>query len=130
MRLKQIAHKTGTMSEEAIQSVTVESHPGSCAGVTVLKVVGPLTIRNFFEFQDLTRKDASPVLIVDLAAVPYMDSAALGSILGLHVSCGKHNRKYALINASDRLLTMFTVCGVRDVLVTFPNLAEAEAALI
>ncbi len=82
----------------------------------MLKVSGPLTIRNFFDFQDLTRTQQSPVLIVDLGGVPYMDSAALGSVLGIHVSRGKHGRKYALINVSERLKTMFTVCGVSDVL--------------
>ncbi len=95
-----------------------------------MKLRGPLTIRNFFEFQDRTRQEDSPVLIIDLANVPYVDSAALGSLLGIHVSCGKHNRKYALVNVSQRLITMFTVCGVRDVLVTFPSVAEAEAALV
>ena len=113
-----------------MQEVRIETRNGSRDGVTVLKVSGPLTIRNFFEFQATTRKETSPVLIIDLADVPYMDSAALGSLLGVHVSCGKSDRKYALINVNDRLMTMLTVCGVRDVLVTFPNLAEAESALL
>jgi anti-anti-sigma factor len=118
------------MDNQAASEVGVESVPGSNSSVTVLRVNGPLTIRNFFEFQDRTRKETSPVLIIDLAGVPYMDSAALGSLLGVHVSCGKSNRKYGLINVNERLLTMFTVCGVRDVFVTFPSLAEAEAALL
>lgn len=117
------------MENQAASEVQIETIPGSRSGVTVLKLNGPLTIRNFFEFQDKTRKDNSPVLIIDLAGVPFMDSAALGSLLGVHVSCGKTSRKYGLINVNQRLLTMFTVCGVRDVLVTFPSLAEAEAAL-
>lgn len=118
------------MENQAGSEVHVETIPGSRSGVTILKVSGPLTIRNFYEFQDRTRQDNSPVLIIDLAGVPFMDSAALGSLLGVHVSCGKGHRKYGLINVNQRLLTMFTVCGVRDVLVTFPSLAEAEAALL
>jgi anti-anti-sigma factor len=118
------------MDNQATSDVRVETVPGSRSGVTRMKVSGALTIRNFFEFQEKTRQDTSPVLIIDLADVPYMDSAALGSLLGVHVSCGKHKRKYGLINVNQRLLTMFTVCGVRDVLVTFSSLAEAEAALV
>lgn len=114
---------------QAASEVHIETVAGSRTGVTVIKVTGPLTIRNFFDFQEKTRQDTSPVLIIDLANVPYMDSAALGSLLGVHVSCGKHHRKYGLINVNQRLLTMFTVCGVRDILVTFPSLAEAETAL-
>ena len=111
------------------QEVQVETFAGSRPGVTVLKVTGPLTIRNFFDFQAQTRSQKSPVLIIDLGQVPYLDSAALGSLLGVHVSCGKNNRKYGLVNVNDRLKTMFTVTGVADVLMTFPNVAEAEAAL-
>ncbi|MBV8070811.1 MAG: STAS domain-containing protein [Acidobacteriaceae bacterium] len=118
------------MDNQTASEVRVHTEPGSRDGITVMKVSGPLTIRNFFEFQDKTRQNTSPVLIIDLADVPYMDSAALGSLLGVHVSCGKHKRKYGLINVTERLLTMFTVCGVRDVLVTFPSLADAEAALL
>ena len=117
------------MDTDASQNLKIETLAGSRDGITVIRPSGPLTIRNFFEFQDLTRSVDSPVLIIDLANVAYMDSAALGTLLGVHVSRGRHNRKYALIHVNDRLMTMLTVSGVRDVLVTFPNLAEAEAAL-
>ncbi len=117
------------MNSETSQEVRVETLAGSRPGVTILKVKGPLTIRNFFDFQDQTRSHKSPVLIIDVGEVPYLDSAALGSLLGVHVSCGKNGRKYGLVNVSDRLKTMFTVTGVSDVLVTFSSVAEAEAAL-
>ncbi len=117
------------MNIEASPEVRIETHPGSRPNVTVLKVSGPLTIRNFFEFQEATRSDQSAVLIIDLGDVPYLDSAALGSLLGLHVSCERNKRKYGLVNVNARLQTMFTVCGVQDVVVTFPSLAEAESAL-
>ncbi len=117
------------MNHEPSQGVAIEIKPGSRPAATILKINGPLTIRNFFEFQDLTRSHKSPVLIVDLGEVPYIDSAALGSLLGLHVSCAKDNRKYGLANVSDRLKTMFTVCGVQDVLAVFPSVADAELTL-
>ncbi len=118
------------MNNEASHEVTVDRQAGSHHGVTLLKVTGPLNIRNFFDFQEVTRSDKSAVLLVDLGEVPYMDSAALGSLLGLHVSCAKSNRRYGLVNVSERLQTMFTVCGVGEVLVTFPSVAAAEAALV
>ena len=118
------------MNYEAPHAVSVDVQAGSRPDVTIIKVSGPLTIRNFFEFQDLARSHKSPVTIIDLSEVPYMDSAALGSLLGLHVSCGKDKRKYALVNVSDRLKTMFVVCGVQDVLVVYGTREQAEAALI
>jgi anti-anti-sigma factor len=116
-------------SQHTKTDVEVELQTGSRHQVTIVKVTGPLTIRNFFEFQDLTRSQKSPVLIIDLTDVPYLDSAALGSLLGLHLSCTRANRRYGLASVSDRIRTMITVCGVQDVLAVFPSVAEAEAAL-
>lgn len=113
-----------------MQQVTVESLPGTKEGVSVLRVNGPLTIHNFFDFQDLSRKNTSPVLVVDLSEVPYMDSAALGCLLGIHVSCERKGRKYALANVCERLEKMFEICGVQGVLARYPSIAAAEAALI
>ncbi len=117
------------MPNQPTDPVKIEKLAGSREGVHILKVIGPLTIYNFFEFQDMTRKDSSPVLIIDLGNVPFMDSAALGSLLGVHVSCEKHNRKYAVVNLPDRLRTMFAMAGVKDYLVNYPTVADAEAAL-
>jgi len=75
------------------------------------------------------RSNRPPITIVDLTDVPYMDSAALGSLMTLHVSCQQHDRRYALVGASDRLQTMFQVSGVASILVTYPSLADAEAGL-
>lgn len=117
------------MAANPMDVVSLETQPGSLDGITVMKVTGALTIKNFFDFQDKTRNNTEPILVVDLGGVPYMDSAALGALLGLHVSCEKHNRKYALINVNQRLDKLFQVCGVREVLTTYPTLGEAETAL-
>ncbi len=118
------------MHSPAPSPLQLESLAGAHEGERILKVNGPLVISNFFDFQQAAREDKSPLLIIDLAGVPYMDSAALGSILGIHVSCGRKQTKYALINVAPRIDTMFNISGVRDTLVMFPTLAAAEAALL
>lgn len=95
----------------------------------VLKLTGPFTISTMFDFQDAMRTIHHPITIIDLTGVPYMDSAALGALMGLHVSCRQHGRQYALVGASDRLQTVFRVSGVASILVLYPTLAEAEAGL-
>jgi anti-sigma B factor antagonist len=117
------------MNQEVPQPVNVAVRNGSQPHVTILQISGPLTIRNFFEFQDLTRSEKASVLIVDLSEVPLIDSAALGCLLGLHLSCTKNHRKYGIAGANERLKTMFIVCGIEGVLALFPGVAEAEAAL-
>jgi anti-sigma B factor antagonist len=107
----------------------MEWSDGSLQGERILKLTGPFTLATVFEFQDSIRKDHAPITIVDLTDVPYMDSAALGSLLGLHVSCQKDHRQYGLIGVSDRLKTLFRVAGVTGILTIYGSLADAEAGL-
>jgi anti-anti-sigma factor len=107
----------------------VEVSQDGSSGITVLKVNGPLTIHNFFEFQDLTRQQTAPMLLIDLSDVPYMDSAALGSLVGIHVSRDAAKKKYAVVGCNDRLQNLLTVTHIAQFLVTYPTVAEAKAAL-
>ncbi len=118
------------MEHHPTREVTVETLAGTRQDVRIIKLRGPLTIHNFFEFQDLTRKPPQPrVLLIDLTDVPYIDSAALGSLVGIHVSCDKAGRKYALINVNARLRNLFAMTGVDQFLVTHESVADAEACL-
>lgn len=101
---------------------------GSLEGERILTLSGPFTLSTVFDFQDAMRSNHPPITIVDLSDVPYMDSAALGSLMGLHVSCHQHGRRYALVGASNRLQTVFRVSGVDSILVVHGSLAAAEAA--
>ena len=91
----------------------------------VIKLSGPFTLGTMFDFQNLVREQKAAVTIIDLSGVPYMDSAALGSLLGFHVSCAREGRKYALVGVSDRVKMLVKVAGVDSVLLTY---ASAEAA--
>jgi anti-anti-sigma factor len=102
---------------------------GQLVGERILKLTGPFTLSSLFEFQDAIRTNRPPITIIDLADVEYMDSAALGSLMTLHVSCHQHGRHYALVGASDRLQTVFRVSGVGSILASYPTLADAEASL-
>src|ERR1051326_4385192 len=105
---------------------TIEKLYGSQPEIQILKLTGPFTLSGVFDFQEIVRNDPAPATIIDMAAVPYMDSAALGSILGVHVSCQRHGRKYALANVAERLAVMFRVAGVESILVICASLAEAQ----
>jgi anti-sigma B factor antagonist len=92
----------------------------------VVRLSGPLTLNTLFEFQDLVRKGGNTRdLIIQLADVPYMDSAGLGSLLGALASCQSHGRKFALANVSDRVVTMLKVAGVDTIV---PRYETSEIA--
>jgi anti-anti-sigma factor len=117
------------MEKNSNPSVRVETVDGSRPGVAVIKVYGPLEITNYGEFEELMRRNESPVLLVDLAEVPYIDSAVLGSMVAMHVACARNQRKYALVNANQRIQNMLTVSGVGEIIVSFTTVAQAESAL-
>ncbi|MFL6354831.1 MAG: STAS domain-containing protein [Bryobacteraceae bacterium] len=57
-----------------------------------------------------------------------MDSAALGCLIGIHVSREKTGRKYALVNVNERLRSLFTMSGVNGFVITHPSVDTGEAA--
>ena len=101
---------------------------GNLEGERILKIGGPFTLSSVFDFQDAIRSNHPPMTVIDLSEVPYMDSSALGSLMGLHVSCQKDGRQYGLIGVSERLQTLFRVAGVNSILTIFGSLDEAETA--
>jgi anti-sigma B factor antagonist len=68
------------------ESIQVIASNGAANGHRILTLRGPLTIHTIFDFQSAVRTEQSPVVIVDLSGVPYVDSAGLGAIVGAHVS--------------------------------------------
>jgi anti-anti-sigma factor len=118
------------MEKSSNPAVRIDRLPGSSQSVVILKVQGPLEITNYGEFEELMRRNESPVLLVDLADVPYIDSAVLGSMVATHVACARNQRKYALVHVNHRIQTMLTVSGVGEIIVTFPTVAQAEASLL
>ena len=111
--------------------MTIEVIPDDDPDVKIIKLAGPLTVQNFAEFQEMTRREPRPrILIVDLTEVPYLDSAALGAFVGIHVSCEATNRKYALVGANGKLKSLFELSSVSAFLVIYDTMAEARANLI
>ena len=117
------------MEHHPTQAVKIEIVAGSRDDVRIVKLSGPLTIHNFFEFQDLSRQKTPGVLIVDLSNVTYIDSAALGCLIGIHLSREKSSQKYAFVGVNERAKSLFKMCGVDQLFVGYLTVDEAEAAL-
>ena len=113
-----------------MEQLKIELPDGYPPEVRVLKLSEPFLMANVFEFQRIVRDNPRPVTIVDLTDVPYMDSAALGAVMGLHISAQRLKHKYALVGPSPRLKTMFEVSGVHNLLIVFPAIEDALRALL
>src|ERR1039458_4073494 len=112
-----------------MDDLRIEPSPGSRDGIRVLKLIGPFTLKHVFEFQEAVRHDPARLTIIDLTAVPYMDSAAVGSVLGLHGFCQRRGLQCGPAGAPDRRKTMFRVAGVDGRVVSCASVAEAEGKL-
>ena len=55
--------------------LSIEMKQGKNSGTRIVTLVGPITMRNLFQFQDdLRAGDVPRVAILDMSGVPYMDS--------------------------------------------------------
>jgi anti-sigma B factor antagonist len=107
----------------------IKKSPGKYKGQTVLVLEGPLTRTTLTEFEDVVRAEKATALIVDLSAVPYVDSDGLGAIIKAHVSMSKSGRRLALASVPARLQALLKVTGVGQIISTFPTTKEAEKKL-
>ncbi len=104
----------------------IQSKPARREGTTILVLSGPLTLSNLFEFQSLVRSSEAQSLIVDLTAVPYIDSAGIGCLVGGHVSHQRNQRKFSLVGVSERVRTVLNITGVESLFPIFATIDEAE----
>jgi len=113
----------------AVEPLTLESVAGQAPGSRILRLNGPLVINNMFEFQSVLRNDPPQALVLDLSAVPYMDSAGMGAIINYFVSSQRHGRKLVVAGVNGRVLELFKMTKVDGLLIMKPSVAEAEQAL-
>jgi anti-sigma B factor antagonist len=95
----------------------------------ILCLKGPLTISNLFDFQARVRSNDSRVLILDLTAVPYIDSAGIGALVGAYVCHQRNGLSLALVGVSERLHHALRITHVESLFQLFDSLPAAEAAV-
>ena len=108
--------------------LTIERGDGKNPGTRIFRLNGPLTLRNLFELQTQLRGAALPPLtILDLSAVPYMDSAGMGLVMNHYVRCQTNGTKLVVTGANNRVLDLFKVTKFDTVLPLAPSIEIAEA---
>ena len=110
----------------ADQKLVLESLTGRSDEHRILRLNGPLTLTNIFEFQAAVRADAAPLLIIDLTEVPYIDSAGIGALIGASVTRKKDGRRLALVGANERVITVLKITNVESFFSLFPTVDQAE----
>jgi len=113
------------MQEKPLEIERIDESGG--AG-TILRLHGPLLLGNFFRFQNMVRSEQSDLLIVDVADVPYIDSAGIGCLVGAHVSRENAGRRLVLVGASERLINSLKATKVDRLFHFAPTVDEARTS--
>jgi anti-anti-sigma factor len=114
------------MSQEHLQ---IEEVNGSRDGIRIFRLAGPLVLANLSSFQSKVRADISKALILDFTGVPYLDSAAIGALVGAHMNRQKEGRSLALVGVNQRIRQAFEVTRIESLLHFYHSVVEAENAV-
>ena len=107
--------------------LNIEDLSGTQNGQRVLRLTGPIVINNMFQFQSMVRSDTSRNLILDLSAVPYVDSAGVGALVGAYVTHQKEGRSLSLVGVNQRIRGTLEVTHVETFFRYFDSLEAAAA---
>lgn len=87
----------------------------------VYALKGPLTLGNLLAVQEALRSPAS-VLILDLAQVPFVDSAGIGVLVQCFASRAKSGKRLVLTSLNDMVKKIFKSTKVDTLLETAPSI--------
>lgn len=113
------------MPQESLRIEDIDATPD---GRRVMRLNGPVTISNFFEFQSLVRSNTARHLILDLTHVPYIDSAGIGALVGAYVNHQKDGRSLALVGVTKRVRDAMQVTRVEQFFQFYDTEAAAQLA--
>jgi anti-sigma B factor antagonist len=85
-------------------------------------VTGSDTLRALLEAEAGKRP---ALLIIDMSALRYMDSAALQEILRAHLALGKGGGRLALVNPHDTVARVLTMTEVDRIVPVYASIADA-----
>jgi anti-sigma B factor antagonist len=100
---------------------------GAKPGTQVLTLDGPFTLGNMFKLQADMRTLKPDCLILDMTAVPYMDSAGLGVIMNYFVSAQGAGRKFFVVGVNERIRALLEMTKVDTVLKLCDTIEAAQA---
>ena len=104
------------------------------AGIIILSPTGEIIGDASREFREvvagqLASASEAPKFLFDFAAVPMMDSTALGVLMGTRLTIMPKGGQVALINLGSMIKTLITASKLTTVFEQYPDEDEAIAAL-
>jgi anti-sigma B factor antagonist len=125
------ARRTGARRE--VGGVTVmQIHQRTVGDVTIIDLHGKMTLG---EGDELLRDKVNSLiqqsqkkLVLNLAEVPYIDSAGLGEIVRTYTTVSREHGSLKLLHLTKRIQDLLAITKLLTIFETFDNEAEAVAS--
>ena len=114
------------MSQFETGQLEIEQSQTETPDVTLFALNGPFTLGTMFPFQAILRDPATKGAIIEMAGVPYMDSAGMGLLMNQYVRCQTRGKKLIVSGANNRVMDLFKITKVDTVLPLAASVEEAE----
>ncbi len=108
------------------ECLSIERRAGAAPGVCILMLRGPLQMETVPYFLKTVRAEKAPVIILDMTAVTYMDSAGIGALVQTLISLRTAKRRLALAGPNARVRSVMEVTRVESQFQIASTAAEAE----
>ena len=79
--------------------------------------------------ESLLREAGIANAVIDLSAVPYVDSTGLGFVVELHKSLASRGGQLFLAGANQRVREVLQMTRIGEIIPLFEDVEDAEAAL-
>ena len=111
------------------QEFHIEERPGTAA--PVIAVRGEVDVATAPQLRECLQRviaDGASTVVLDLLGVTFLDSTALGVVIGAHKRCRELGGELRVVVADPRLVKIFEITGLTGVLSISDSLHAAGAA--
>jgi anti-sigma B factor antagonist len=107
------------------KTLSLETEVSPQPGVKTIALVGSLTLETVAGFNSTLREETSPVLLLNLMKLEWLDSAGVGALVQLLVRRAKGKSALALAGLSPRNHGVLDVAHVLNLFSVFPTAEDA-----
>jgi anti-sigma B factor antagonist len=108
-----------------LKQLKLETEVSPQPGVKTIALVGSLTLETVAGFNQTLREETSPVLLLNLSKLEWLDSAGVGVLVQLLVRRAKGKGALALAGLSPRNHGVLDVAHVLNLFSVFPTTEDA-----
>jgi len=111
-----------------LANLEFEKRPESTETQLILRLNGKVSLETVTSFIAQLRPEPSPVLVLDMSGVTFLDSAGVGALVQLFVHRKSAGKKFALVALTPQGVAVMQVSGLIKLLPIYQTAAEALAA--